>query len=93
MTIRDLWPKPAPCLKNPDGWFPPGNSHTRAWKTAAAEAAHICRTRCPIRQQCLREALDAEQGRRAGDRHGIAGGHTPAERAVLDPTLPAPAAA
>ncbi|MBQ1164280.1 hypothetical protein KBZ21_40505, partial [Streptomyces sp. A73] len=42
--------------------------------------------------QPLAETLRAEQGRRAYSRYGIAGGLTPAERAVLDPTLnPAPA--
>ncbi|MBQ1163739.1 WhiB family transcriptional regulator, partial [Streptomyces sp. A73] len=52
----------------------------------------ICRERCYVRQQCLAETLRAEQGRRAYSRYGIAGGLTPAERAVLDPTLnPAPA--
>ncbi|MFE9382330.1 WhiB family transcriptional regulator [Streptomyces sp. NPDC007025] len=86
MTIRDLWPEPAPCQDDPDRWFPPGGSHTHAWKTAAAQAMRICHTRCPIQPQCLRDALTAEQGQRAADRHGITGGHTPRERAALDPT-------
>ncbi|MBQ1164392.1 WhiB family transcriptional regulator, partial [Streptomyces sp. A73] len=42
----------------------------------------ICRERCYVRQQCLAETLRAEQGRRAYSRYGIAGGLTPAERAV-----------
>lgn len=49
---------------------------TRAGQ-AAAKA--FCR-RCPVVEQCLRDALRAETGRKASGRFGVVGGATPEER-------------
>lgn len=83
----------APCLDEPDFWFPVGSVRSQTWRDDADLAKWICNTRCPIRQQCLAETLAAEQGRRAYSRYGIAGGLDPREREALDDTLPARTAA
>lgn len=47
-------------------------------KLKVARAKRIC-GRCPVHEECLAEALRAEDG----SRYGISGGLTPAERAEL----------
>ncbi|MBQ1163988.1 hypothetical protein KBZ21_38965, partial [Streptomyces sp. A73] len=42
----------APCLDEPDFWYPAGSIHTRAWRDNADLAKWICRERCYVRQQC-----------------------------------------
>jgi hypothetical protein len=41
---------------------------------------------CPVRDECLAFALDAEAGKHGHDRHGIFGGKTASQRADLDTT-------
>ena len=60
---------------DPELWFPDTREHTKA--TAAKT---ICAD-CPLQTACLEEALDYEAGH--GDRWGIRGGLTAAERAQV----------
>ena len=61
----------------PELWFP-ADSDTET----QAEAVRICRT-CPVRRDCLIDAMTAETGRRASARWGIWGGYGPVERLML----------
>lgn len=69
------WQHRAACRKAPDDsiWYPADRSNI-------ALAKFIC-SRCPVRAECLREALAQEGGRSGENRHGIRGGMTPEERA------------
>jgi hypothetical protein len=49
---------------------------------ATAYALALC-ARCPVRSECLAEAMAAEGGANAAGRHGIFGGLGPTERAEL----------
>lgn len=75
ITIRTpAWAKQAACVGwNPELWYPKfaGN---REEKVAKA----VCNRRCPVREQCLADAL--EQGRNAW---GIWGGMNEDERRAL----------
>ncbi|WP_051966499.1 WhiB family transcriptional regulator [Kitasatospora mediocidica] len=62
--------------------FFPARYNTPTGVTQAAQAVGICRYSCPVRTQCLTEALEAERG--TVGRNGILGGHTPAERLAID---------
>ena len=42
-------------------------------------AVGVCES-CPVREACLRMALDAERGTGVYERHGVFGGLTPIER-------------
>ena len=42
-------------------------------------AKRVC-AGCPVREACLRMALDAERGTGVYERHGVFGGLTPIER-------------
>ena len=61
----------------PELWFP-ADSDTET----QAEAVRICRT-CPVRRDCLIDAMTAEKGRQTSTRWGIWGGYTPVERVIL----------
>jgi hypothetical protein len=61
---------PAPCEVEPDSWWP-----TQA-DSPDELAVRIC-AGCPVRPECLAYALAA------GERDGVWGGLTPAERARL----------
>lgn len=61
-----------------DLWFPVSyDSPADAVRIDAAIS--ICH-RCPVRVECLDEALTNEAGRKLYSRHGIRGGHTPQDR-------------
>ena len=65
-----------PCqVRDPDIWFSfdPGTQHY---------AASLCRE-CPVRQECLRAALEYEHGQPVAIRFGIWGGKTPEQRARI----------
>lgn len=47
------------------------------------EARRICRTQCPVAEQCLIEALRVEGNATRGNRYGVRGGCTPGERRAL----------
>lgn len=55
----------------------------RGAPVAAARA--LCGS-CPVRRDCLTEAMDFEDGLSEHQRHGIWGGLRPAERAALAPS-------
>ncbi|MFD6425082.1 WhiB family transcriptional regulator [Streptomyces sp. NPDC060198] len=58
-------------------WFPEGRTNTA--DKARAEAKAICLA-CLIREDCLGDALDEEEGTGASTRQGIRGGLTPRQR-------------
>lgn len=60
--------------KHAELWFP----HD-ADNDARRAAVRVCAT-CPVRQQCLNEAMAREGGRGLDSRHGIYGGLTPRQR-------------
>lgn len=68
------WEQYATCASaDPESWFPkPGDPGTTA--------KEICRERCPVRQECLDDAMARETGRAAKSRFGIRGGLGPFER-------------
>ncbi|MGX1221956.1 WhiB family transcriptional regulator [Streptomyces ambofaciens] len=59
-------------------WFAnPLNTH------ATDEAKRLCFARCPVRQQCLHEAMRLEGADGKDHRHGVQGGLTGRERHAL----------
>jgi hypothetical protein len=63
---RDEWKDRALCAQaDPEEWFPEKGGSTR-------QAKKVC-GRCPVRQECLDEALENH------DFHGIRGGYAPKE--------------
>lgn len=64
-----------------DHFFPQGEIGTAA-QVVYREAARIC-ARCPVIEQCLRHALQAEGDTPAKSRAGVFGGLTPAQRHAL----------
>lgn len=69
------WQHRAACRKAPDDsiWYPADRSNI-------ALAKFIC-GQCPVRAECLEDALATEGGRSGENRHGIRGCMTPEERA------------
>ena len=68
----------APCLDvDPETFFPP------AGKANARAAKRICAD-CPVRLQCLRDALEAEGNADTRNRYGVFGGLTAWERTQLN---------
>lgn len=86
LTPEPDWRERALCGRldaEPDDWFPKiyGSSTTAERVRDPLEACGWC----PVREDCLRTALQLEAGMAAADRHGIWGGLTPQQRAELDP--------
>lgn len=50
---------------------------------SAGQAAKLCEG-CPVKEQCLSDAMEEERGLSAGNRHTVRGGLSPKERAALD---------
>ena len=76
-TLKDRpnWRHRAACLEeNPELFFPVGNSETALRQLLRAK--HVC-VGCPVREACLRWALDLRQD------HGVWGGLSATERASL----------
>lgn len=73
-------PKPGrtPCQADPDLWH---SDHL----DEQHHAARACQG-CPVREQCLAEAMLHEAGKTTSGRHGIWGGLTPKQRAHMDPS-------
>lgn len=67
------WARAAACKEADPELFHSKNDDDRA------EARAIC-GRCPVRADCLDDAIEAEASANTKDRHGIAGGMEPAER-------------
>lgn len=71
------WSEEAACIGTPDAlWFPGRGTAAHA---AYATAQWYC-NRCPVRRECLQEALDVEL---PGARYGMRAGLTPAERSAI----------
>ncbi|MFE0786906.1 WhiB family transcriptional regulator [Streptomyces mutabilis] len=71
----DNWREHAECrTEDPDLFFPIGTTGPAALQTEQAKA--VCR-RCPVREQCLRWALDT------GQSIGVWGGTSEMERRAL----------
>ncbi|MET9993975.1 WhiB family transcriptional regulator [Streptomyces mutabilis] len=71
----DNWREHAECrTEDPDLFFPIGTTGPAALQTEQAKA--VCR-RCPVREQCLRWALDT------GQSIGVWGGTSELERRAL----------
>ncbi|XKK60924.1 WhiB family transcriptional regulator [Streptomyces sp. ARC32] len=71
----DNWRELAACrTEDPDLFFPIGTTGPAALQTEQAKA--VCRT-CPVREQCLRWALDT------GQTLGVWGGTSELERRAL----------
>ncbi|MFE1590355.1 WhiB family transcriptional regulator [Streptomyces sp. NPDC058737] len=71
----DNWREYAACrTEDPDLFFPIGTTGPAALQTEQAKA--VCRT-CPVREQCLRWALDT------GQTIGVWGGTSELERRTL----------
>ena len=71
----DNWREYAACrTEDPDLFFPIGTTGPAALQTEQAKA--VCRT-CPVREQCLRRALDT------GQTIGVWGGTSELERRAL----------
>lgn len=73
-------PKPGqtPCQADPDLWHSDQPDEQQV-------AARACQG-CPVREQCLAEALLHEAGKTTSGRYGIWGGLTPKQRARMDPS-------
>lgn len=80
------WELSAVCRQvDPDLWFPKPGENGRA-------AKRICRERCPVREECLDDAMAREAGKRPEYRHGIRGALSPFERwrREKDQSIPQP---
>lgn len=81
------WMAAAACKDKPlDWWFPefgdagPGRGNRVGGQYQRAR--DIC-DRCPVRAECLDEAMRMERGVSHNFRHGMVGGLTPREREAL----------
>jgi WhiB family redox-sensing transcriptional regulator len=73
------WEASAACAEvDPALWFP-----TRGGD-GGAEATRICTTSCPVRDECLTDAMAEEAGLGPKSRHGVRGGLGPRQRAARD---------
>lgn len=86
-TPRD-WTKQALCAdpayadRRDELWF----AHITEQKAAVVEAVRICH-RCPVRLECLSNALAVEGHAHKMDRHGIRGGLTGYQRRLVHEEL------
>ena len=84
-----LWTPPeyVPCMDQPEIFFRPDRPKGRRPTqdiTDEVDAAKICRTRCPVQDRCLEEAMLEEGRASAHYRHGVRGGLNPDQRIALD---------
>jgi WhiB family redox-sensing transcriptional regulator len=78
------WEAQAACKPYPLDWFFPVRNNGRGGTFHLYDAARtICR-QCPVRAECLADALEQETGSGCGYRYGMFGGLTPNERYTLD---------
>lgn len=79
------WRHAAACAgTDPDIFYPvpetpPGRRPAQPKPDYYEQARAIC-AKCPVRDQCLTEAMAEESGNAAGNRHGMRGGLSPSER-------------
>jgi hypothetical protein len=78
-TATQTWRDIASCLgHDPELWFP--YSYTNAHGMRQANTAKAICLSCPVRRECLEDALQSEGGSKTDGRDGIRGGLTPEER-------------
>lgn len=65
------------CETDPEAWFPDAGQQMKAERAKA-----VCAT-CPLREQCLEIAMEAEAGADTKFRYGIFGGLSPRQRHAL----------
>lgn len=68
---------------DPDFWYPEGARRAEHRKQAE-RAKEICRYQCQLELVCRELVMAAEAGKPADQRHGVAGGLDPQERAALE---------
>ena len=73
------WRERAACLGKPTGMFFP----ERGFNPGLADVIELCGW-CPVRAQCLADAMAEERGVASGYRHGVRGGLTAHQRYELD---------
>lgn len=88
MNTSQDWVKRALCAtpeyadKQDQLWFAdPGKQ-----RPAVTRAVRLC-YQCPVREECLTDALTAEGNAHKSDRHGVRGGLTPYQRRLLHEEL------
>lgn len=74
LAVSAWWDLAACAQTDPELWFPEKGATN-------PDAARICAT-CPVKQQCLEDALAS------GDPHGVRGGLSPNQRARLPQSQP-----
>lgn len=79
----EMWipPVETPCKSDPDLWSDTDLVRKRALRN---EAIRICKTQCPVKDDCLEAALLMEDGLSKNYRSGIWGGTGPATRTLID---------
>jgi WhiB family redox-sensing transcriptional regulator len=75
--LEEDWMLGATCRGRPDLFFAPDDSETRSERRRREAAAKSVCARCPVRMQCLMDALESDE------RFGIWGGLTERERRSL----------
>lgn len=86
------WSHSAACRDNPyvtteQFFLDPPKRPSRVSKTTNIlyeQAREVCLTECPVRKECLYDAMSWESGLAGSIRYGLFGGLDPAERAALD---------
>lgn len=68
---------------DPELWFPEGPRRVE-YREQAKAAKRICRWQCVRELECRELVMAAEAGKSANERHGVAGGLLPQERAALE---------
>lgn len=69
----------------PDDWFPYLTGHPRDENRGQAQRLREICGWCPVSEACLSTALKEESSLPHEHRWGVRGGHTPRERAAMDP--------
>lgn len=74
--MNTAWRESAACarLENPDVMFPDAYG-----PEGISKALAVCRS-CPVKRDCIEDALTDEGGRGPDSRYGIRGGRTPQQR-------------
>lgn len=84
------WRARAACRSHQDLFFGPEKEPTPAKRRREADAVDICQGQCPVRAQCLADALQAEGDGSVQHRFGVFGGMTPPQRYALANGRPVP---
>lgn len=84
MDHAEDWRSAAACgPEDGKSLFPPAEYPVQPLQEAWEPAREICR-KCPVRRDCLADALTREFGLDLAERYGMAGGTTPRERYAME---------